>query len=100
MAKSGAERQADYVKRLRAGSAPAKPVRKPQDRRSQLRQWVDAVAVLERLLDGWQAARDALPENLSDGAYAFKLDAVLELRSEVEALRAAADDLPKGFGRD
>jgi hypothetical protein len=97
---TNAERQAAFIARLKAGAAPAKPARRPQDRRSKHRQWDDAITVLETLLDGWQVARDNLPENLADSAYATKLDAVLELRSEVEALRAAADDLPKGFGRD
>jgi hypothetical protein len=47
--------------------------------------------VLETLLDAWQ-------EQLADTVYANKLDPVLELRAEVEALRAA--DLPMGLGRD
>ena len=64
----------------------------------QIRLWDDAVTVLETLLDGYQTVRDGLPDSLVDTAYAAKLDAVLELRAEVEALRAA--DLPKGFGRD
>jgi len=98
MAMTNAERQAAYVARLKAGIAPAKPARRPQDRRSRPTRWVDALAVLEGLLDEWQAARDALPENLGDGAYAEKLDAVLDLREHVEALQAA--DLPLGFGRD
>jgi hypothetical protein len=68
------------------------------DRRSKPKQWIDALATLERLLDGWQAARDALPDSLEAGAYATKLDAVLELREHVEALASA--DLPLGFGRD
>lgn len=100
MAMTNAERQAAFVARLKAGIAPGKPARKPQDRRSAPKRWDDAVTVLETLMDGWQAARDALPENLSDGRYAERLDAVLELRAEVEALRAVTDDLPKGFGRD
>ena len=100
MALSNAERQAAFIARLKAGAAPAKPAKRPVDRRSKPRQWDDAVTVLETLLDGWQAARDALPENLSDGRYAERLDAVLELRAEVEALRAVTEDLPKGFGRD
>ena len=98
MAMSNAERQAAYKARLLAGIAPAKPARRSQDRRSKPRQWVDALAVLEGLLDGWQAARDALPENLAESAYAVKLDAMLELREHVEALQEA--DLPRGFGRD
>jgi hypothetical protein len=97
---TNAERQAAFIARLKAGIAPGKPVRKPVDRRSAPRRWDDALTVLETLLEGWQAARDALPESLTDGRYAERLDAVLELREHVEALRAAADDLPKGFGRD
>ncbi len=98
MAMSSAERQAAYLARLKAGIAPAKAARKPKDRRSKPKQWVDALAVLESLLDGWQEARDNLPENMAEGVYASKLDAVLELREHVEALIAA--DLPLGFGRD
>lgn len=98
MALTSAERQAAYLARLKAGIAPAKAARKPLDRRSKPKQWSDALAVLETLLDGWQAARDALPEALTDGAYANKLEAVLELREHVEALASA--ELPLGFGRD
>ena|ERR1019366_10617069 len=100
MALTSAERQAAYIARLKAGIAPAKPARRPVDRRSAPKRWDDAVTVLETLLDGWQVARDALPDNLADGRYAERLDAVLELREHVEALRAAAEDLPLGFGRD
>ena len=98
MAMSSAERQAAYLARLKAGIAPAKAARRPVDRRSKPKQWADALAVLESLLDGWQAARDVLPDSLADGAYATKLEAVLELREHVEALMSA--DLPLGFGRD
>jgi hypothetical protein len=98
VAMTSAERQARYLARLKAGIAPAKPARRPLDRRSKPGQWVDALTALESLLDGWQAARAALPENLTDGAYATKLDAMEELREHVEALKAA--EIPMGFGRD
>lgn len=98
MAMTFAERQAAYIARLKAGVAPKAPIRRPNGRRIKPKQWAEALAVLESLLDGWQDAHDNLPESLADGAYGSKLDDVLELREHVEALIAA--DLPRGFDRD
>jgi hypothetical protein len=97
MALSEAERQARARAKRAAG---AKPVhyRRPADRRSRPKQWADAVATLRQCLDAYQHWRDSLPENLAESAIAEQLDAVLELREQVDALEAV--DLPKGFGRD
>jgi hypothetical protein len=92
------DRQRAYIARLKAGIAPAKRARKPQDRRSRPTRWTDAIGELHACLNDWQAARDALPHSLADTAYAAKLDAILELRALVEELDAA--DVPLGFGRD
>ncbi len=97
MAATSAERQARYMQRLRAGIGP-KPVSRPHDRRSRPQRWLDAVGELYACLNGWQAARDAIPESLASGEYAARLDSILEMRSLVEQLDAA--DLPLGFGRD
>ena len=96
---TAAERQA---RRRAKQAAGAKPVhyRRPADRRSRPQLWADAVATLQQCLDAYEAWRDRLPENLADTAIAERLDAVLELREHVDALEAAAADLPKGFGRD
>ena len=56
------------------------------------------MAELLTMLDGYQEARDNLPDSLAETAYVEKLDAVIELRELVETLADA--DLPKGFGRD
>lgn len=98
MALSNAERQARFVARLKAGIAPTKRAKTPQDRRSRPQRWKDAVAELHACLDAWQEAREAVPEALAEGAYALKLDAMLELQELVEQLDAA--DPPLGFGRD
>jgi hypothetical protein len=58
----------------------------------------NAVGELEALLDGYQEARDRLPDHLADPRYVEKLDATLELREHIEALADA--DLPLEFGRD
>ena len=98
MAMTNAERQRAFIARLKAGTAPAKPVRKPKDRRSRPTRWTDAIGELFACLNDWQAARDVLPPSLAETAYAEKLDAILELRELVEQLDAA--DVPRGFGRD
>jgi len=98
MAMTNAERQKKFMERLKAGIPPAKRARKPQDRRSRPKRWKDAVADLRACLDEWQEARDAVPEGQEDGAYALKLDAMLELEELIEQLDAA--DPPLGFGRD
>jgi hypothetical protein len=56
------------------------------------------VQILADLLDQFQEWRDNLPSGLANSAMAEALDAVLELRGNVEELQAA--ELPKGFGRD
>jgi len=96
---TAAERQARRRAKLADG---AKPVhyRRPADRRSRPQQWADAVATLQQCLDAYQHWRDALPEALADTPTAERLDALVELREHVDALEAAAADLPKGFGRD
>jgi hypothetical protein len=98
MPMTSAERQRAYINRLKAGMPPAPKARKPIDRRTKPQRWDDAVAELLSLLDGYQDARDNLPDSLADTAYVEKLDAMLELRELVETLADA--DLPKGFGRD
>ena len=99
MAMSDAERQKLYRERRKAS---AKPVvvryRKPADRRSKPRQWEDAVNTLLELLEGYQDWRDNLPPALGGSVTAERLDAVLELREQVEQLQGV--ELPKGFGRD
>jgi hypothetical protein len=100
-----AERSAAYRARRKAtaATAPAKPpvvvrYRRPADRRSRPEQWADAVQTLADLLDQFQEWRDNLPSSLANSATAEALDAVLELRGNVEELQAV--ELPKGFGRD
>jgi hypothetical protein len=97
MALTSAARQRAYIARLKAGIAPAK-YRKSVDRRTKPQRWDDAVGEILSLLDGFQEARDNLPDSLAETAYVEKLDAILELRELVETLAEA--DLPKGFGRD
>jgi hypothetical protein len=98
MALTSAERQRAYIARLKAGIPTATKPRRLIDRRSKPQRWDDAVADLLDLLDGYQDVRDNLPDALAGGAYAEKLDAILELRESVETLADA--ELPKGFGRD
>ena len=98
MPMSSAERQRAYINRLKAGLPTAAKHRKFIDRRSKPQRWDDAVGELSRLLDGYQEARDNLPDSLAQSIYAEKLDAILELRDLVETLSEA--ELPKGFGRD
>lgn len=100
-----AERAAAYRARRKVtlAATPTKsPVavryRRPADRRTQAQQWADAVQTLANLLDHFQKWRDNLPTSLENSATAEALDAVLELHSYVDELRAI--DLPKGFGRD
>ena len=100
-----AERSAAYRKRHKAAAAdmPAKPpvvvrYRRPADRRSRSKQWVDAVQTLADILDRLQEWRDKLPSSLSNSATAEALDTALELRGHVEDLQTV--ELPKGFGRD
>ena len=99
MAMSDAERQKRYRDRLKAGKpSPVLRFRRPADRRSKPRQWEDAVNTLLELLEGYQDWRDNLPPALGGSVTAERLDAVLELREQVEQLQGV--ELPKGFGRD
>ena len=100
-----AERSAAYRARRKATAAavPAKPpvvvrYRRPVDRRSRPQQWADAVQTLADLLDPFEEWRDKLPSSLANSATAEALDAVLELRGDIEDLQAV--ELPRGFGRD
>jgi hypothetical protein len=100
-----AERSAAYRARRKAtaAAAPTQPsvivrYRRPADRRSRPQQWADAVQTLADLLGRFQEWRDNLPSSLANSATAEALDAVLELRGNVEELQAV--ELPKGFGRD
>jgi hypothetical protein len=95
---TAAERAAAYRERLKAGDRVVIRYRKPADRRSRPKRWNDAIEALHACLNDWEAAREALPPSLTDGAYGAKLDAVIELRELVEQLDAA--DVPLGFGRD
>ena len=97
MALSAAERQVRFRAARAAGVKPVR-YRRPADRRSRPQLWADAVDTLQRCLDGYQAWRDGLPENLAETPIGAKLDELLELRELVEQLAAA--ELPKGFGRD
>jgi hypothetical protein len=98
MPMSSAERQRAYIQRLKAGIPSALKPRRPVDRRTKHQRWDGAVAERLTLLEGYQEARDNLPDCLAETTYVEKLDAMLELRELVETLAEA--DLPKGFGRD
>jgi hypothetical protein len=100
-----AERSAVYKARRKAtvAAAPTKPpagvrYRRSADRRRRPQQWADAEQTLADLLDRFEEWRENLPPSLANSATAEVLDAVLELRSDVEELQAV--ELPKGFGRD
>jgi hypothetical protein len=56
------------------------------------------VQTLADLLDQFEEWRDKLPSSLANSATAEALDAVLELRGDIEDLQAV--ELPRGFGRD
>jgi hypothetical protein len=92
---TNAQRQARY----RAARPVARPVihyRKAGDRRSRVRRWHDAVAVLLTLQAEYRAWLEALPESLQEGATAEALQAIDDLDlDELEAIEP-----PKGFGRD
>jgi hypothetical protein len=92
---TNAERQARY----RAARAVARPVihyRKAADRRSRVRRWHDAIAVLLTLQAEYRVWLQALPESLQDGATAEALQAIDEL--DLDELQAI--EPPRGFGRD
>ena len=94
---SNAERQARYRARHEAEHAtPVTRYRRPNDRRSRLLRWRDAVAELLALQAEYVAWQDALPETLADTATAQALQAIVDL--DLEPL---ADIVPpRGYGRD
>ena len=92
---TNAQRQA----RHRAARAVARPVihyRKAADRRSRVRRWHDAIAVLLTRQAEYRVWLQALPESLQDGATAEALQAIDEL--DLDELQAI--EPPRGFGRD
>ncbi len=94
---SNAERQARHRARRREQDPPAVVrVRKPVDRRSRPRRWLDAVAELIALQTEYAAWLDALPDALRDTAMAEALQAIVEL--DLDAL--ASIEPPRGYGRD
>lgn len=97
MAMTNAERQRAYRQRRASGAVPVR-YKRAQDRRSRPQRWADAVAELQSLLNEYAEWRDSLPDNLSGGALAEKLDAVLELEGTIGDI--AEIELPLGFGRD
>jgi hypothetical protein len=58
----------------------------------------DAVQTLAGLLDEYEQWRDNLPESLTEGSTAQRIEELLELRDLVDQLQNA--ELPRGFGRD
>ncbi len=58
--------------------------------------WAEAVATLEELQQEYEQWHDGLPENLTGGALAEKLQAVADI--DLSSVQEA--DLPLGFGRD
>ncbi len=94
---SNAERQARHRARRRKQDPPVVVrVRKPVDRRSRPRRWLDAVAELIALQTEYAAWLDALPDALRDTAMAEALQAIVEL--DLDAL--ANIEPPRGYGRD
>jgi hypothetical protein len=90
-----AERQARHRAALAAGK-PATRIRSPDDRRSRIQRWRDAVAELTAVQDQCVAWFEALPTGLHEGATADALQAICELDlSELQAIEP-----PRGFGRD
>jgi hypothetical protein len=71
--KSGAERQRDYMERLRGGK-PAIRYRKPQDRRSRATRWADALATLQQVVEEARKQRENMPPGIAESAYADELD--------------------------
>ena len=70
--------------------------RRPADRRSRLKRWVDAVAELLSLQAYYTAWFDALPDGLRDTPTAIALQAIIDL--DLEELAAVVP--PRGYGRD
>ena len=94
---NNAERQARYRARLKMQEhKPQIRYRRPADRRSRLKRWVDAVAELLSLQAYYTAWFDALPDGLRDTPTAIALQAIIDL--DLEELAAVAP--PRGYGRD
>lgn len=97
MALSNAERQQRYRDRRKSGEKLIR-YRRSKDRRTRPQQWSDAVDTLLSILDDYQAWRDSMPAGLEISATTERIDAILELRDQVEQLQGV--ELPRGFGRD
>ena len=94
---SNAERQARYrARREVQGAKPVIRYRRPADRRTRARRWLDAVAELLALRAEYTAWYDALPDGLRDTATAAALQAIVDL--DLDDLIAI--EPPRGFGRD
>jgi len=94
-AMTDAERQARY-RAARATDAPVIRMRRPADRRSRARRWLDAVGELTTLQTQYAAWLEALPPNLQESALADALQAICDL--DLGELQTV--DPPRGFGRD
>ena len=95
MALTNAARQRRYRARRKAGQ-PQQPYRRPQDRRSRVQRWQDAVRTLIDLQEEYQAWLDNLPDNLAASALAHRLQEICALDlDELESIEP-----PRGFGRD
>jgi hypothetical protein len=92
------ERQAERLRQLEEGIVPLpKPSpSRPQPRPVRLQR---AILELAALASEYEDKRESVPDHLTGGAYAEKLDATIDMLHEVLDTLAGAD-LPKGFGRD
>jgi hypothetical protein len=94
---SNAERQARYRARHKAQQqTPLFRYRRPADRRSRPRRWLDAVAELISLQAYYTTWFDALPDGLQDTPTATALQAIIDL--DLDELAAIVP--PRGYGRD
>jgi hypothetical protein len=90
-----AERQARH-RAAQAASKPTTRIRSPNNRRSRIQRWRDAVAELTAVQAQYVDWFEALPTTLREGATADALQAICELDlSELQAIEP-----PRGFGRD
>ena len=90
-----AERQARH-RAAQAANKPTTRIRSPNDRRSRIQRWRDAVAELTAVQAQCVAWLEALPPNLHEGATAEALQAICDLDlSDLQAVEP-----PRGFGRD
>ena len=95
MGLSNAERQKRFRERRKAEQSRIH-YRRPQDRRSRLQRWRDAVQTLVDLQAEYQDWLDNLPESLQASMLAERLEAICEYDfGDLEALEP-----PRGFGRD